>query len=59
MPSCLFTSKSNMPISDITEFLNTIDTPMLSVAAGEDLDKEFILDEVLAAIKSFPNSNWA
>ncbi len=44
-----------MPISEITDFLDTIDTPKLSEDARSDLDKEFTLDEILKAIKSFPN----
>lgn len=52
---CLFTSKTNVPISDITDFFNTFDIPSLSEAAREDLDKEFTLVEVLEAIKCLPN----
>ncbi len=48
----LFTSKCNVPISEITDFLDTIDTPKLSEDARSDLDKEFTLDEILKAIKS-------
>lgn len=36
----LFTSKCNVPDSEITDFLDTIDIPKLSEAAREELDKE-------------------
>lgn len=53
----LFTSKCNVPDSDITDFLDSICVPKLGEVAREELDKEFTLEEILKAIKNYVHSH--
>lgn len=53
--SDLYSSKSSSSKSVILDFFNKLDMPTLSETAKHQLDADFTLEEIKAAIRSFPN----
>lgn len=51
----LYTSLSNSTESDIAGFLNSLQIPTLEETARQEIDADFTLEEIKAAIRSFPN----
>lgn len=51
----LYSAKSNATDNDIVDFLGALDIPVLDDAARQELDSDFTLEEIKAAIRSFPN----
>lgn len=55
----LYSSQSSVDSSDITKFLRSLGLPKISEEARENLNLDITLEEVLTAIKSFPNGKAA
>lgn len=55
----LYSSKHNVSQSNLKVFFDSLSLPRLSSAARQSLDSDFTLQEVIAAIKSFPSGKAA
>ena len=55
----LYTTKITSSVSQITDFLNSLNLPKLSDTAQNALNADIMLEEVTAAIRSFPNGKAA
>ena len=53
--SKLYTARSTATDTDIANFFNTLNIPVLSESARRELDSEFTLEEIRNAICSFPS----
>ena len=55
----LYTSKITSDVSQISDFLSSLNLPKLNTSARETLNANFTLGEITEAIRSFPNGKAA